>query len=93
MGGGNSLNLIRVPSVNEVNTIFSSNLNGSITPGNSNTWQYDRNIFMMYQNNVNGLAYMTMPPSMSSFYDKSAIYINISRYYSTSFNPVIEYRE
>lgn len=41
MGGGNSLNLIRIPSSNEVKNIFSSDLNGSITPGNSNTWQYD----------------------------------------------------
>lgn len=75
MGGGNPLNIIRIPSSNEVNTIFSSDLNGSIAICNSDTWQYDRNKFTMYQNNKNGLAYMTMSPDMLSFYDKSTIYI------------------
>ena len=93
MGGGNSLNIIRVPSVNEAkNIILSSDLNGSITPGNSNTWQYDIYEVMMYQNNTNGLAYMTKS-SMSSFYDKSAVLLNIHKYWSISFNTVIEFKE
>ena len=93
MGGGNSLNLIRIPSLNEVNTIFSSDLNGSITPGNSNTWQYDYKV-MMYQNNTNGLAYMNMIKNWieHSFYDKSTTFIEF-RDCTTSFHPVIEFRE
>ena len=92
VGGGNPLNIIRIPSSNEVSTIFSSDLNGSITPGNSNTWQYDIYEVMMYQNNTNGLAYMTKS-SMSSFYDKSAVLLNIHKYWSISFNTVIEFKE
>lgn len=46
---------------------------------------------MMYQNNTNGLAYMTRS-SMSSFYDKYTTAV-FSHEYTTSFNPVIEYRE
>ena len=92
MGGGNSLNIIRIPSVNEAkNIILNSDLNGSITPGNSNTWQYDRYYVMLYQNNKNENAFVTKNGAMAAFYDKS--YISIFGEGSITFNPVIEYRE
>ena len=55
MGGGNSLNIIRVPSVNEAkNIILSSDLNGSITPSDTKVWWQVNPFGLMWtQNNIN----------------------------------------
>lgn len=38
-GGGNSLNIIRVPSINEfLYILYNNTLNGNIVAGNENTW-------------------------------------------------------
>ena len=60
-GGGNNLNLIIVPSSNEVeNIIFSSDLNGNITlPYNSNAWNWIINYFWQTQNNKEENTYPT----------------------------------
>ena len=96
MGGGNPLNIIRIPSLNEIkNIIFKSDLNGSITPGNSNTWKIYMNYMMWSQNNKNDIAYaaemMNSKMSTNSF-EKSAT----GAVYGgdiTSFHPFIEYSE
>lgn len=92
MGGGNPLNIIRIPSINEGrNIIVSSDLNGSITPGNSYTWQYNNSSHaMMYQNNKNelALAYKENDWIQPTFYDKSTIFTR-----GNSFHTVIEFRE
>lgn len=59
--GYNNLNLIIVPSSNEVeNIIFRSDLNGNITPPyNSNTWNWIIKYFWQTQNNKDENTYPT----------------------------------
>ena len=66
-------------------------MNGNITPGNSNTWQYNIYDVMLYQNNKNEKAFVTKNTAMADFHDKS--YTFIFGHGSISFNPIIEFRE
>lgn len=96
MGGGNPLNIIRVPSMNEVKNIsIGSDLNGSITPSDTKVWQVNPSDLMWTQNNINTEAYVLGLETHEYSTDKSAISIYIigSGDYPIYFSPVIEYRE
>lgn len=91
-GGGNSLNLIRIPSLNEVSDIIvSSDLNGSITPNYDYTWQFDKNKLMWSQNDVNETAYVIRRQPNYLISNKTTTIT--SAYGPTHFCPVIEYKE
>ena len=100
MWGGNSLNIIRIPSLNEVKTIIiSSDLNGSINIKDINTWQFIKNYNMWSQNDTKGSAYIIRTQAIETLYDKSITHYTVvieNRYMielSTHFCPVIEFRE
>lgn len=95
MGGGNPLNLIRVPSLNEVkNIIFSSDLNGSITIKNINTWQFN-NIRTPWwiQNNDNKFAYASSLIDINLAHDDKTYIVNSDLGNPLCFHTVIEFRE
>ena len=95
-GGGNSLNLIRIPSINEVkNIIVSSDLNGTITPGNMNTWQiYDTWTTWWTQNNSNDFVYLrALNVSHTELVNKNETWEGNYWNKPICFRPVIEYKE
>ena len=98
-GGGNSLNIIRVPSVNEARKIiFKSDLNGNITPGSNLVWNKAlSNLRTWSQNNDVGNAYLVDEHAESNEHNnKAATYHrhpNNSTTYIHTFRPIIEYRE
>ena len=98
MGGGNYFNIIRVASMNEVkNIIFSSDLNGSITPSDGNTWQCNKSTFVMWsQNNVNAVAYVigNSGAGAATFgFEKNTLFSSIWSGKAMLFGPIIEYSE
>lgn len=97
MGGGNSLNIIRVPSVNEAkNIIFNSDLNGNITSGSNLVWNYNLvSNFSWLQNNNTIMAHATGVNYQGIIvHDRSLNKENdIYRGDPYNFRPIIEYRE
>lgn len=81
--------------MNEIeNIIFKSDLNGNITPGNSNTWKTDMNYYMWTQNNINNNAYTAFMMNSQMFLrllEKAITSVYGSG--TMSFHPVIEYSE
>ena len=104
IGGGNSLNIIRVPSVNEAkNIILNSDLNGSTTPSDVNTWHWIQNYYWWNQNNLDKQSHTTGMRFSSSHVEFIDIYtlkdltykdyqINNTRMIYL-LRPIIEYRE
>lgn len=95
-GGGNSLNIIRVPSINEfLYILYDDTLNDSIVAGNENTWHKVRTYYNWSQVNrqdtacvygvgIGGDIYS------NSYYDKSrTTYSNCG----LVFRPIIEFKE
>lgn len=98
MGGGNSLNIIRLPSVNEVkNIIFTTDLNGSITPWDVNVWHWITNYLWWSQNNENDTAYATGSQISNPIAYKNPFLKNTTYNQAWSmiyvFGPIIEYKE
>lgn len=95
MGGGNSPNLIKIPSLNEVeNIIVNSDLNGSITPGNLNTWQFDEWHPWWTQNNSNEYATMkALKINGTNIYKNRDYQDDYIGYIPLYFYPVIEFKE
>ena len=96
MGGGNNLNIIRMLSLNEVKIfIISSDLNGTITPSNLNTWQFNSSFPWWAQNNYNDLAYYRQLKTnlvYGAYKNSSYQSVLVGNNY-ISFHPVIEYKE
>lgn len=93
MGESNSLNLIRIPSVNEVkNIIVSSDLNGNIIPKDVNVWHWIYNYYFWCQNNDTTYAIMT-EISTSEVYQKNYFKYAADTYMVCDFVPIIEYIE
>ena len=97
-GGGNNLNLIRVPSLNEVeNIIFTTDLNGTISPSDTNVWHWIVNYHRWSQNNVNGNSYVTgLQSGQGGIYKglclKNGLYDSAWGQIFV-FSPIIEYNE
>ena len=91
MGGGNSLNLIRIPSLDEMkNIIFSSDLNGNITPSSSSVWNWSNYLYRQSQNNPTDYAYLleiTISVTQRWFY-RNETTRSISEL--SAFSPIIE---
>lgn len=97
MGGGNSLNIIRVPSINKfLYILYNDTLNDSIVAGNENTWhkvwayynwsQVNRqNTACLYGVSSNGVIYY------ESYYNKSEL--TSSHQDDFVFRPIIEFKE
>ena len=97
MGGGNSLNLIRVPSINEfLYILYDATLNGNIVAGNEDTWhkvwtyynwsQVNRqNTACVYGVGSTGIIYSY------EYYDKSKAVL--SKGDKLVFRPIIEFKE
>ena len=95
MGGGNSLNIIRVSSINKILYIlYDDTLNGSIVAGNEDTWhkvwtyynwsQVNRqNTACAYGVGISGNIYYNL------YYDKSITTYNDG----LVFRPIIEFKE
>ena len=94
-GGGNNLNLIIVSSLVEMrNIIFSSDLNGNITPWDVNVWHFATNHFNWFQNNSTTLATVgeiTSSYLSDSMFSKNTAVKNVSQ--PCVFKPIIEFRE
>ena len=96
MGGGNSLNIIREPSINEFLYILTDNtLNDNIVAGNEDTWhkvwtyynwsQVNRqNTACVYGVGGSGIIYS------NEYYDKSRTTYSNDR---LVFRPIIEFKE
>lgn len=81
--------------MNEVNIIiFKSDLNGTITPGNRNTWQIENTWTPWWtQNNSNSTAYIrALRDSNIGLINKNDVW-NYNWSEPHCFLPVIEYRE
>ena len=95
MGGGNSLNIIRVPSINQLLYIlYDATLNGNIVAGNEDTWNKVRTYYNWSQVNRQNTA------CVYGIGFKGVIYSDL--YYDKSYNPhndacvfrpVIEFKE
>ena len=94
VGGGNNLNLIRIPSLDEMkNIITKSDLNGNITPWDVNVWHFATSHYNWLQNNSTTLAtILEITPLYlhDSISAKNTTVINGSL---VVFKPIIEFRE
>ena len=92
--GGNSLNLIRIPSLNEVSNIMvSSDLNGNITPWDVNVWHWIYNYYFWCQNNRTTyaiLSELSTSEAYQTYHPKNEMDI---RRGLCDFVPIIEYIE
>lgn len=95
-GGGNSLNIIRVPSINKfLYILHNDTLNGSIVAGNDDTWHKVRTYYNWSQVNrqntacVYGVGYHGDIYS-NEYYDKSQ---SVPSGDTLAFRPVIEFKE
>lgn len=91
MGGGNSLNLIRVPSLDEMrNIIFSSDLNGKITPSSHNVWNWEFYLYRQSQYNTTDCSYsleITISVTQRWFYKNET---TRGIHTISTFSPIIE---
>lgn len=98
LGGGNNLNIIRLPSLNEVKNIISSDLNGSIKPYDNNVWYWDRNLYWAQNNEKNNAYVSSVDLTQPDPVIKQNLFTKDLTYYPNwqkvfEFIPIIEYRE
>lgn len=98
-GGGNSLNIIRVPSINEfLYILYDDTLNGNIVAGNEDTWNKVRTYYNWSQVNRQNTACVygvgTYGDIYSNrYYDKSEP-IHLGSFKDICvFRPIIEFKE
>lgn len=99
-GGGNSLNLIRVPSINEfLYILYDATLNGNIVAGNEDTWNKVRTYYNWSQVNRQNTANLYGVGSGGTIYH--GLYYNKSEPMHSEggyldicvFRPIIEFKE
>ena len=93
MGGGNSLNIIRVYSYNEHKKfILKDTLNGTIVAGSDRVWNLSSNVYIQLQNNDTNYSISVFSNGENTRrYEK--IHIEYNTIYPVSFRPVFEYKE
>ena len=91
MGGGNPLNIIRIPSLNEMkNIIFSSDLNGKIAPSSHSVWNWSDYLYRQSQYNSADYSYsleITISVTQRWIYKNET---TRERYVISTFSPIIE---
>ena len=96
MGGGNSLNIIRVPSINEfLYILYDATLNGNIVAGNEDTWHKVRRYYNWSQVNRQNTACVYGVGSFGDIYSNN-YYDKYRTTYSDDvlvFRPIIEFKE
>ena len=96
VGGGNSLNIIRVASINEfLYILYDATLNGNIVAGNEDTWHKVRTYYNWSQVNKQDTACVYGVGTYGDIYRNQ--YHGKSRTtqsdYALVFRPIIEFKE
>lgn len=95
-GGGNSLNIIRVPSIKKfLYILYNDTLNDNIVAGNEDTWHKVRTYYNWSQVNSQNTACVYGVGALgdiysNNYYDKSQTVPNNDK---CGFRPVIEFKE
>lgn len=99
MGGGNSLNIIRVPSIKKfLYILYNDTLNGNIVAGNEDTWHKVWTYYNLSQVNklntacVYGIGFKGAIYS-DLYYDKSQTVLPDGGREACVFRPIIEFKE